>query len=118
MLNKRLRHRKNAGARPEPDPRSPLGQGRQALIKLGKVLDRGRAVVSRYCFHRRIELDLQMEPSGDTTKTDDLGSDRKCGHELRALQRLGLFRQYREPAIYSALPFICRRGNRPRRQAA
>jgi hypothetical protein len=85
MLGKRFRHRKNTGARPEPNPRSPRGQCRQALIKLGKAFDRGRTVTFRHGIKRRVDLDILIEAAGDTAQADDLGSDRKSGHELCAL---------------------------------
>ena len=60
MLCKRLRHRKNAAARPEPDARSRPGVRHrgQHPVELGKVLDRNRAVTSRHGLKRRMKLDV------------------------------------------------------------
>ena len=51
-------------------------------------------------------------------KLDDLATDRERRHQLRALQRLRLIRQRREPAIHAALPIVGRPRDRTRRKAA
>ena len=87
MLIERLRHCKNASARPEPDPRSRpgIGQGRQPPVEAGKAFGRSRAVTSRNGIKRRVQLGILIEAVSDTAQADDFGSDRKRGHELSAL---------------------------------
>jgi hypothetical protein len=62
---------------------------------LVQPLDRNRAVTSRQGIKRRVEFDLEIAPTSNTTKPNDLGPDRKSSQELRALYRLGLLRQRR-----------------------
>lgn len=87
MLGKHLRHRKNAAARPEPDPRSwpGTGQASQSLIISGKALNRYRAVTSRHGIKGGIEFGVRFEAASDPAKPDDLGSYRQSGQQLRAL---------------------------------
>ena len=42
----------------------------------------------------------------DPAQVDDLGPDRQRRYELRALQRLGLVGQHREPAVHAAFPIF------------
>jgi hypothetical protein len=87
MLSERLQHRKDAGARPEPDPRSRPGTGQpsQSLVVSGKAFSRYRAVTSRQGIKRRIEFGVKFEPASDPAKSNDLGPYRESCQQLRAL---------------------------------
>jgi hypothetical protein len=87
MLSKCLQHRKNAGPRTEPDPRSRPGAGQasQSFVISGKTFGRYRAVTSRQGIKRRIELGILIEAVSDAAQADNFGPYRKCGQNLRAL---------------------------------
>jgi len=87
MPSECLQHRKNAGAPPEPDPRSRPGAGQasQYFVISGKTFSRYRAVTSRQGIKRSIEFSVKFEPASDLAKSNDLGPDRKSSQELRAL---------------------------------
>src|SRR5258706_15967580 len=118
MLSNRLRHRQDAAAGSQPDPRSrpSAGQRRQLLVQLGQPLDRNQAVTSRQGIKRRVEFDPEIEPTSDATQPDDLGPDRKSSQELRALHRLGLLRQRSHAAVYATFPVNDRSQDMPLNQ--
>ncbi len=87
MLSKCLQHRKNAGPRTEPDPRSRPGAGQasQSFVISGKTFSRYRAVTSRQGIKRSIEFSVKFEPASDLAKSNDLGPYRESCQQLRAL---------------------------------
>ena len=89
MLGKRLRHCKDAAARPQS---GEAGTGGEDFVEPGKTGRRDRTVASPHAFQHHIELGCQAEPASDMAKLDNFDTHRERRHELRALQRLGRVR--------------------------
>jgi len=73
MLGKRLRHCKDAAARPQSG--WPRTRG-ERVIKPSEADGGDRAVPSRQGLERYIELRPQTQPASDADKLDDLGTHR------------------------------------------
>src|ERR1700693_1186053 len=96
MLGEHLRHCKNASARSQGTGHLYWGDN---TVELNRAGDRDVRVASRQDSEPRVELGAQVDPARDTAKLDNFGTHRKRCQELRALQRRGRIREYREAVV-------------------
>ena len=91
----------------------------EAAVELTQPRDcHGAAVRARRPRARRRAPRPTPRCGASAAKVDDLGADRQRRQQLRALQRLGLVRQCREPAVDAALPILRARRQGRDREAA
>ena len=118
MLGERLRDCKDEAARPK-SCRLRAGTRGERLVEIGQaVRSRSRCWPCATASSAASRSVPRSSLASDAAKLDDLGTDRERRHQLRALQRLRLIRQRREPAIHAALPIVGRPRDRTRREAA
>ena len=108
MLNEGVVDGKQSAARSQRKrlPQAGVGKRSQTLIELRKSCPRCGDIRTREIRKRRTKLRVQAKSRQDPAQVDDLGPDRQRRYELRALQRLGLVGQHREPAVHAAFPIF------------
>src|SRR5215813_13315292 len=108
MRGKRLGEAQDVSARAERDVclRPAVGSGGEEMVELAQPRDCDRSVSLCEGPKRDVELRSDTKPRSQAAKLDNFGANRQRRHELRLLQRLGLVRQCREPAVDAALPIL------------
>ena len=94
--------------RPKRDGRlrSAVGSGGKAAVELMQPRDCDYAVSLRDGIERSVKLHGRAKAWSHVAKLDDLAADGQGRQQSRALQRLGLVRQSRKPAVHAAIPIF------------
>src|SRR5882724_8021753 len=108
MFGERLADNQDTSARTQCRSfvRTSVGSGSELAIELTQPRDCDRAVSLRERRKRGVELHRRSTARSQVAQLDDLAADRQRREQLRALQRLGLVRQCRDPAVDALLPLL------------